>query len=178
LEQQHLQGYIDLFFADETRISEEGYVPYGWQFEDEDVCIKAARGRSLNCFGLLSRGLVYHGESTESMINADFVLRFMDSFSLKISRVTLVVFDNAAVHRARKIRERFEVWQQRGLFIFFLPPYSPQLNIIERFWKELKEGWLKPEDYHTADDLFYAVNQILAGVGTEFKMDFAEQFHF
>ena len=27
--------------------------------------IKAARGRTLNCFGLLSRELVYHGETTE-----------------------------------------------------------------------------------------------------------------
>lgn len=173
-----MQGHIDLFFADETRISEEGYAPYGWQFEDEDAHIEATRGRSLNCFGLLSRQLVYHGENTESMINADFILRFMDDFSLKIKKTTLVVFDNAAVHKARKIRERFEIWQKRGLFIFFLPPYSPQLNIIERFWRELKEGWLKPEDYHTADDLFYAVSQIIAGVGTEFKINFADCFQF
>lgn len=173
-----MQGNLDLFFADETRISEEGYAPYGWQFEDEDAHIEATRGRSLNCFGLLSRQLVYHGENTESMINADFILRFMDDFSLKIKKTTLVVFDNAAVHKARKIRERFEIWQKRGLFIFFLPPYSPQLNIIERFWRELKEGWLKPEDYHTADDLFYAVSQIIAGVGTEFKINFADCFQF
>ena len=173
-----MQGHIDLFFADETRISEEGYAPYAWQFEEEDICIEATRGRSLNCFGLLSRALVYHGESTESRINADFILRFMDDFSLKIKKQTLVVFDNAAVHKARKIKERLEVWQERGLFIFFLPPYSPQLNIIERFWKELKEAWLKPEDYHTADELFYAVNQILDGVGTEFKMNFPQAFQF
>lgn len=114
-----MQGHIDLFFADETRISEEGYAPYGWQFEDEDTYIEATRGRSLNCFGLLSRQLVYHGQNTESMINADFILRFMDDFSLNIKKTTLVVFDNAAVHKARKIRERFEVWQERGLFIFF-----------------------------------------------------------
>ena len=102
----------------------------------------------------------------------------MEVFSWKIDKVTVVVFDNAAVHKARKVRERFDVWQKRGLFVFFLPPYSPQLNIIERFWKELKEGWLKPEDYSTADNLFYAVNQILAGIGTEFKMNFADCFQF
>lgn len=178
MEQQQLKGHIDLFFADETRISEEGHAPYGWQFDDEDVCIEAAKGRSLNCFGLLSRQLEYHGQTTEKKINADFILRFMEGFSLKTTKTTLVVLDNAAIHKARKIRERLEVWQERGLFIFFLPPYSPQLNIIERFWKELKEGWLRPEDYHTADDLFYAVNQILAGIGKEFKMDFADCFQF
>ena len=112
------------------------------------------------------------------MINADFILEFMDEFSLNITNTTVAVFDNAPVHKARKIKERLQVWQKRGLYIFFLPPYSPQLNIIERFWKELKEGWIKPEDYHTADDLFYAVNQILAGIGTEFTMDFAECFQF
>ena len=172
MEQQQLKGHIDLFFADETRISEEGHAPYGWQFDDEDVCIEAAKGRSLNCFGLLSRQLEYHGQTTEKKINADFILRFMEGFSLKTTKTTLVVLDNAAIHKARKIRERLEVWQERGLFIFFLPPYSPQLNIIERFWKELKEGWLRPEDYHTADDLFYAVNQIEAVHVTVSKLRF------
>jgi hypothetical protein len=32
LEEQSRSEHIDLFYADEARVSQEGYVPYGWQF--------------------------------------------------------------------------------------------------------------------------------------------------
>lgn len=171
---QSQKGFIDLYYGDETRISEEGYVPYGWQFDEEDVYIASTRGKAINCFGLLSRTLDFFYETSSDNINAAFVVRVMDAFSFKIVRPTVVVLDNASVHTARKIKELLEVWQKRGLYIFYLPPYCPHLNIIERFWKELKEGWLKPEDYKTTDTLFYAVNRILAAVGIELKINFSE----
>ena len=39
LEKQAEQGKIDLFYGDETQFSQTGYVPYGWQFDDEQVAI-------------------------------------------------------------------------------------------------------------------------------------------
>lgn len=172
LEQQSEWGNIDLYYGDETRVSQAAYVPYGWQFADEDVSIEATRGGAINCFGLLSRrnDLLY--ETTAKNITADFVLQFLDTFSLELKKLTVIVLDNARVHTARKIKERLEIWQKRGLYIFYLPPYSPQLNIIERFFKELKEGWIKPEDYASADTLFYAVDRILANVGKELFIKF------
>nr|WP_245581749.1 hypothetical protein [Rudanella lutea] len=44
LEAQSQAGVIDLFYGDESSVSEEGYVPYGWQFKDESVHIEAAKG--------------------------------------------------------------------------------------------------------------------------------------
>lgn len=79
----------------------------------------------------------------------------------------MVVLDNAKIHTAKNVLSRIQIWQKRGLFIFKLPPYSPQLNIIERLWKELKEGWLRPKDYCSADDLFFAVNRICNNVGKQ-----------
>lgn len=55
LEKRAELGEIDILYGDETQISEEGYVPYGWQFSDENVCIESAKGAHINCFGLLSR---------------------------------------------------------------------------------------------------------------------------
>ena len=81
--------------------------------------------------------------NSEKNINADFVLETIDALSFEIKKTTVIVLDNARVHTARKIKERLEIWQKRGLYIFYLPPYSPQLNIIERFFKELKEGWMR-----------------------------------
>ena len=174
MEQQSQAGHIDLYYGDETKVSQEGYVPYGWQFDEEQVAIEATKGRSINCFGLLSRSNDFIYRTIEQNINADFIVETLDALSLSIKKLTVVVLDNARVHTARKVKQLLEIWQNRGLYIFYLPPYSPHLNIIERFWKELKEGWLKPSDYQSADSLFYAVNRICAAVGTELFINFSE----
>ena len=163
-----------MFYGDETRISQEGYVPYGWQFDDEDVFIEATKGKAINCFGLVSRKNDFIYRNTQKNINSDFIIETLDEFSLTITKLTVIVLDNARPHTARKVKQRFGVWQKRGLYIFYLPPYSPQLNIIERLWKEFKEGWLKPSDYQSADSLFYAVDRICANIGKQLFMEFSE----
>ena len=174
LEQQSEKGNINLYYGDETKISEEGYVPYGWQFDEEEVVIAATKGRSINCFGLLSRDNDFIYRNTEDDINSDFIIETLDELSLTIHKLTVVVLDNARPHTARKVKQLFKIWQNRGLFIFYLPPYSPHLNIIERLWKEFKEGWLKPSDYQSADTLFYAVDRICAAIGKKLFMNFSE----
>jgi hypothetical protein len=47
------------------------------------------------------------------------------------------------------------------------------LNIIERLWRELKQRWLKPENYSSADNLFYSVSLALASVGKELFINFS-----
>ncbi len=173
LEEQAEKGNIDLLYGDQTCFSEQGYVPYGWQFDDEKVCIAACRGKSLNCFGLLSRSNRFLCRTTEKNVDANFVIEMLDEFSLSINRFTVVVLDNARIHTARKVKQLFEIWQRRGLFIFYLPPYSPHLNIIERLWKEIKEGWIRPEDYESAETLFYAVNRICSAIGTSLSINFS-----
>lgn len=173
LEKQAEEGNIDLLYGDETQISEQGYVPYGWQFEDEQVAIQVCKGKSINCFGLFSRANQFIYRTTPKNINADFIIQTLDELSLSITKFTVVVLDNARIHTARRVKQLFEVWQKRGLFIFYLPPYSPHLNIIERLWKEIKQGWLKPEDYRTADDLFYALDRICSAVGKSLFINFS-----
>lgn len=47
----------------------------------------------------------------------------------------VVVIDNASFHKSATIRELIE---QAGCSLLFLPPYSPDLNKIEKFWARLK----------------------------------------
>jgi len=96
----------------------------------------------------------------------------LDEFSLNISKKTVIVLDNARVHKAKKVRKLFDIWQNRGLFVFFLPPYSPHLNIIERLWKEMKDRWIYPKDYLSADNLFYAVDRVCANIGKQLFIQF------
>jgi transposase len=174
LEQQAQQGTIDLFYGDESGVSEVAYVPYGWQFKEEKVGMAATHGKQLNCFGLLSRSNQFLFKTTTKAINTDFVIDFLEQVSFSIKKMTVIVLDNARIHTAHKIKERLLYWQQRGLYIVYLPPYSPHLNIIERLWKELKARWLKPHDYLSFDNLKYAILDCLKNVGVNLKINFSK----
>lgn len=51
----------------------------------------------------------------------------------------VVVMDNAAFHRSQKTKDLIE---SVGCKLIFLPPYSPDLNPIEKFWANMKR-WIK-----------------------------------
>ena len=167
-------GFIDLFYGDESHVCSEGYVPYGWQFPTEDVYIAVEKDHKINIFGLISRTNQTHWTTTEKNIDTLFIFNQMEDLSFTIQKQTVVVLDNASIHTAKRIQEQIPFWQQRGLFIFYLPPYSPQLNIAETLWRKMKREWIDPDDYLEKDNLFYAINRFLANVGTNVNIKFSD----
>jgi transposase len=172
LEKLAAQGHLDLLYGDESRVSSEGYVPYGWQFPGERVSVLACRGYHLNCFGLISRSNQCHWATTTATITADFVVAELERLSWRLSKETVVVLDCARIHTSKVLECQLESWQKRGLFVFYLPPYSPHLNLAETLWRKLKTEWLRPEDYLERDGLFYAVNRCFANVGRSLSIKF------
>jgi transposase len=72
----------------------------------------------------------------ESAFNADTFLSFLRSLlrHRRRERKVVVVLDNARWHHARALQP----WLHRhrkSLMLLFLPPYSPDLNPMERVWK-------------------------------------------
>ena len=66
-----------------------------------------------------------------------------------------------------------DFWEKRGLYLFYLPPYSPELNPAEILWRILKGKWIRPIDYETTDSLFYCTNMALASVGTNLFVNYS-----
>lgn len=173
LETLDSKGDIILYYADESHVCTSGYVPYGWQFRSEDVFIASEKSARLNIFGMITRRNQYKGFTTTQSIDADKIVEYLDIMSLHIEKKTVVVLDNASVHRGSKVKELRKVWENRGLFLFFLPPYSPELNPAETLWRILKGKWIRPIDYATQDSLFYCANRALASVGSELFVNYA-----
>jgi transposase len=165
---------IDLYYGDESRVSIDPCVPYGWQFKDEKVFMPSSKGAGLNCFALLSRASELRFETTRKRVTSEFIIEQLERLSFSIKKVTVLVLDNARVHTSQKVQGRRKFWQQRGLYIFYLPPYSPHLNIAERLWRKLKYEWLQASDYASIDGLFYQVRQALAAVGKGLKIRFSD----
>jgi transposase len=173
LERLAEQQQIDLYYGDEAAVSLEPCVPYGWQFPKEAVSMPSSPGKGVNCFALLTRENRAVVETTGGSITAEFIFEQFERLSLARRRLTVVVVDNARVHRARVIKERVAVWQERGLFLFYLPRYSPHLNIVETLWRKLKYEWLQPSDYETRDSLSYGVRQALKAIGESLFIKFS-----
>jgi transposase len=68
--------------------------------------------------------------------------------------------------------DQIEKWEERGLFLYFIPKYSPELNLIEILWKHIKYFWLSPSAYKGFKFLKAELDNILANVGNEFKISF------
>jgi hypothetical protein len=82
LEQLSQSGLIDLYYGDESRVSLDPCVPYGWQFAGEEVFMPAAKGAGLNCFALLSRANDLIFETTRQRITSRFVIEQLERLSL------------------------------------------------------------------------------------------------
>lgn len=73
-------GYIDLYFGDESHFGLTPNVPYAWQMKGKQILLPAAKGKSLNVVGLMTRknDLFFHMH--EGAYNADSCIDFMDRF--------------------------------------------------------------------------------------------------
>jgi transposase len=76
------------------------------------------------------------------------------------SRRTVVLLDNAGYHHAEQSRPFFHS-HRRQVHLDFLPPYSPELNPIERVWKLLRKRATHNQYFPELDDLLAAVTKQL-----------------
>ena len=71
---------------------------------------------------------------------------------------TVVVLDNAGIHRSKAVRAaRADLWT-RGIYLYYLPPYSPDLNAIEPVFRVIKHDELPERRYTTVPALTAAID--------------------
>lgn len=70
---------------------------------------------------------------------------------------TIVFVDRASIHTCSVIHQERENWKKRGLIVVYLPPYSPELNLMEREWRQLKYHDLQERRFETKEELRRAV---------------------
>jgi transposase len=166
-------GYLDLFYGDQSSFSMNPNVPYGWQEKGNAIKIVPNKETPMNIFGLMSKNNQLEAYECEGSMTSAVVIAFIDDFFENRKSRTAIVLDNAPIHKSDEFKEAIKRWEQQDLFIFFLPTYSPHLNLIETLWRKIKYEWLKPHDYLNCDTLSNAVNNILCKFGQEFRINFA-----
>ncbi len=90
----------------------------------------------------------------------------------KLPKKRVVIIDNAPTHTSKKFLSKIKELEKKGLFIKYLPTYSPQLNIIEILWRFIKYEWLPFSTYSSFKQLLIEVENILIQIGFEDKVFF------
>ena len=171
-EQEQHSGRLDVYYVDESGFSLQSQVPYAYQPIGETLKIPSSPSPRLNILGFFNTRNHLDAFSFECHIDADIVVTCIDEFSHHLVKDTVLILDNSPIHRSKKVEEHVETWEARGLFLYYLPTYSPELNMIEILWRFIKYHWLPFSAYLSFKNLVKEVKEVLKNVGTIYQINF------
>ena len=120
---------------------------------------------------MLSNGELFAAKLWQSMTALLFT-GFLGLLMEHVGKPLVVILDNASIHKAKDAAPLLRVLQDKGLRLYFLPPYSPELNRIEKLWHKMKYEWMAYKS-RDAQTLQSDVEEILDGFGEKYKMEFS-----
>lgn len=167
------QGIIDLRYFDESGFCLIPYVPYAWQEKGETFAIESRSSKRLNVLGFMNTHDDLDAYCFEDSITSDVVIACFNDFCKRLQGPTVVVIDNASIHTSESFQNELPKWESQGLAVFYLPKYSPELNLIEILWRFMKYEWIEFWAYNSWNDLVDYVEGIIIDFGDQHKINFA-----
>lgn len=171
-------GLITLLFCDGVHLTYGYQGGYCWCKKRK--CVPSAYGRKrANLLGFLN-AVTYETTSimNDSYLNSDSVCAGLDKLRKRYPNQFLyVILDNAAYQRCKKVKHKAE---ELNINLIFLPPYSPNLNLIERLWKFLRKELLANRFFQTFSAFFSAIDVFINSLHTLYfgRLSSLLTFHF
>jgi putative transposase len=169
LKRKAAAGRLKLYYLDECGFAPTLPTGSSWALAGERKLVEyeAPQGRRVNAiaayrpYGRSPRLEVFTAERTW---DAHDVLGFLRALpAAKVPRV--VVLDNAGLHTSRIVRTARAGLARGGIFLYYLPPYSPELNEIEPVFRQVKYHEMPRRSYKTRLGLREAVEEAFTGYG-------------
>lgn len=171
-----------LYFVDATHPAYDAHPACGWMRRGETVMLKSSHGRvNVTLNGALSwPGREVVTREAKVITGAEMIALFEDLAARHptASAIT-VVLDNATYNRAAVVR----AWLAREgcrVRLAYLPPYAPNLNLIERLWWFFKKKTLWNTHYPTLADFKSAIRGFFDGIqcwASELEPLLTKKFH-
>lgn len=147
-------------------------VPYAWQQKNNQILLSCRKSKRLTVCGLMTIDSKIQYHITEGSIKSIELVKYLDDFCSRITKKTVIVLDNAPIHRSKLFKAKIRHWKNQDLYIFFLPPYSPELNKIEILWRFIKYKWLPLDAFLNIQNLKERLNQVLNDIGMKWCINF------
>jgi putative transposase len=166
-------GAVKLYYLDECGFAPTLPTGYSWTLPGRRkfVPYEAPQGRRVNALA------AYRPFDRSPRLEVFTAERTWDSYDLlgflkalpwsKVPRV--VVLDNASIHTSKVIRRARHDLTASGIYLYFLPPYSPELNRIEPVFRQVKHQEIPQRSHTTRAGLRAAVELGFANYGRKLQ---------
>jgi len=156
-----LQPGDELYFLDAVHPEYQSQAVCGWIKKGERKTLQTTGKQTrLHLVGALSLNKMKVSVREYETIDGEAMIRFFKDLESEASSGQIhVILDNAAVHKNRKL---IDYLKTSRIKLHYLPPYSPNLNPIERLWKIFRETTLYNRYFEKSSDFFAAVRKFFA----------------
>ncbi len=163
MRQQAAAGDIVLLLQDESEALTHPYLAHAWAKRGADLRVPApGQSRKLALIGALDHAaatLIVHRSRTKRSTDFIDLLEKLDPlYGPRPGRATkpvVLVLDNGPIHTSKISRAALD--SRPWLTIEWLPKYAPELNDIERSWRDLKRHFLAHHTFQSIDQLDAAI---------------------
>lgn len=156
------RGVADVFFVDAAHPVQGFHSGHVWS--EKPIAVRTSSGRQrMNILGAIhAASHELYSISTTDYIKATTVVELISFLREELpgKRIHLVL-DNARYQRCQLVAKAA---REHRVHLVFLPPYSPNLNLIERFWKYLKKNVLAGVHYPTKEAFLEAIGNFIEQV--------------
>jgi transposase len=165
----------ELLYFDETGFGPNPSVQYSWtRIGQTRRALSGSHRQRENVLGALrhhDHSLIWRAHDKRTV--REDVIAFLDDLAEQPHSVArIIVLDNARIHKGAPMEEKQQEWKKKDLYLYYLPPYSPELNRIGILWKQAKYFWRR--SLHLAgDELRVEVHSIMQNYGKAFTVNFA-----
>jgi transposase len=140
IKRQAKRENAEIFFGDESGVRSDFHSGTTWAKVGETPVIRATGQRfHLNMISAISPRGKLRFMTTKSGVNASVFITFLKRLMQGSSHPVFLIVDGHPSHRAKKVQEFIKELGGR-LRLFFLPPYSPELNPDELVWNDVKNN--------------------------------------
>ena len=156
-----LEQYDELYFLDAVHPEYQSQTVCGWIKKGECKTLQTTgKQKRLHFIGALSLKDMNVVVREYETIDADAMIRFFTNLEAEKNQGQIhIILDNAAAHKNHKLIDYLKTSRIR---LHYLPPYSPNLNPIERLWKVFREVALYNRYFATCWDFFAEVRGFFA----------------
>jgi len=129
-----------IYFMDGVHPLHNSQPAYGWMKKDCDYTIQSNTCRErVNINGAVNiESLEVHYRQDETINSQSAICLFLQILAAQKTGNAYVIADNAKYYKSQVINDFLS--KNERLIIIYLPPYSPNLNLIERLWRFLKKN--------------------------------------
>jgi transposase len=150
----------DLIYMDESGVSTQMTRTYARARRGQRIhdAVPGGHWKMLTILGAMDHTGMLATMTVEAATDREVFLAYLDEVLCpKLRAGHVVVMDNLSAHKVDGVRQRVEAC---GASLLYLPPYSPDLNPIEKAWSKLKQG-MRTIQARTVDALHTAIADLL-----------------